>query len=525
MPSAPPLKSHRQAAPAWGQVWSMLRPLVDETQASKAEHRGLPKSAESSDMNAASRVPHVVRQVDLRCLPEIALRPRRIAKASRHERMNCRAQRAAMPAAWLVILEIRLADLRGQPLPEEMYQHHHIRLFDNLGPLNALPTEQHVHRRSPRRERGKINIFQPEIASELLEQAGLLVEPSVEFASHLEPSARLLGFETEPTRERAPLLRPPLRTEPRNLLPDLQVPLRQTISVRIVVYRLVVFVGSNDSTNMVAAIVFALSATRPEPCGLDQNLGARIDEEALVASGFPVLPHAKGDVCADVMLLLSREDPHDLAVGRDDKRGRHLFAGIGRLPCVEGAAIPKPSGLGSRSRERVVAVHDKRPRRLGISEYKERQHEYVGVPKHMPLVRSSAQSAGANGHPFVLRVCRTRQMINGEAQRALSRSIALDPKVRRFPSCQPGITMLSDDIIHILDCALDLPARHFARLARVPGGVHGDHPIEPVCFAQSDFEAWLANNLLGRTHPTAGGIHDLACDRHGDGRAATQIGR
>src|SRR6516162_6374006 len=108
MPSAPPLKSHRQAAPAWRQVWSMLRPLVGETQASKAEHRGLPKSAESSDMNAASRVPHVVRQVDLGCLPEIALRHLSIAKASPYERMNCRAQRASMPATRLIVLEIRL---------------------------------------------------------------------------------------------------------------------------------------------------------------------------------------------------------------------------------------------------------------------------------------------------------------------------------------------------------------------------------------------------------------------------------
>src|SRR6516225_2508724 len=446
-------------------------------------------------MNAASRVAHVVRQVDLSCLPEIALRQHNIAKASRYERMNCRAQRASMPATRLIVLEIRFADLRGQPLPEEMYQHDHIRLFDDLGPLNALATKQHIHRRGPLRERRKINIFQPEIASKLLEKASLLVEASVEFASHLQPSARLLGLETEPARKRPPLLRPPFRNKPRNLLPDLQIPLRQTISVRVVVYRLVVFVGSNDSTNMIAAIVFALGTARPEASGLNQDLYARINKEALVASGFPVLPHTKGDVCANVVLLLSGEDPHDLAVGRDDKRGRYLFAGIGRLPCVEGAAIPKPSGFSSRSSKRVVAVHDKRPRRLGISEYKERQHEYVGVPEHVSLVCSAAQAAGANRHAVVLRVCRTRQMINGKAQRALSRSIALDPKVRRFPSCQPAITMLGDDAIHVLDCALDLPARHFARLVHVPGGVYGDHPVQPVCFAQPDFEAQLANRL------------------------------
>src|SRR6516162_7561440 len=259
-------------------------------------------------MNPASRVAHVVRQVDLSCFPEIALRHRSIAKASRHKRMNCRAQRASMPATWLIILEIRLADLRGQTLPKEMHQHHHIRLLDDLGSLNARATKQHVHRRGPRRERRKINILQPEIASELLEQARLLVEPCVEFASHLFPSARLLGCETEPARKRPPLLRPPFRNKPGDFLADLQVPLRQTIGVSVVIDRLVVFVGSNDSTNMIAAIVFALGTARPEASGLDQDLCARIDKKALVASGFPVLPYAKRDVCADVVLLLSGQD-------------------------------------------------------------------------------------------------------------------------------------------------------------------------------------------------------------------------
>src|SRR6516225_4108784 len=161
-----------------------------------------------------------------------------------------------MPAARLVVFKIRLADLRGQALPEEMYEHHYVRLLDDLGPPNPFAAEKHVHRRGPLRERGEINIFQSEIASKLLEEAGLLVEPSVEFASHLQPSARLLDFETEPARKRPPLLRPAFRDKPGNFFPDLYVPLRQTIGVRVVIYLLVVFVGSNDSTNMVAAIFF-----------------------------------------------------------------------------------------------------------------------------------------------------------------------------------------------------------------------------------------------------------------------------
>src|SRR6516165_2493123 len=159
-----------------------------------------------------------------------------------------------MPAARLVVFKIRPADRRGQALPEEMYQHHYVRLLDDLGPLNPFSAEKHVHRRGPLRERGKINIFQPEIASKLLEQARLFVESSVEFTSHLQPSARLLGFETEPARKCPPLLRPPFRNKPGDFLADLQVPLRQTIGVSVVIDRLVVFVGSNVSTNMVAAI-------------------------------------------------------------------------------------------------------------------------------------------------------------------------------------------------------------------------------------------------------------------------------
>ena len=169
-----------------------------------------------------------------------------------------------------------------------------------------------------------------------------------------------------------------------------------------------IFVGPNDSTNMVAAIFFALGATCPKARCLDQDFCARLDKKAIVAGSLPVVPHAEGHICADVLLLLSREDPYDLTVGSDHKRGRHLFAAIGQLPCVEGAPIPKPGGFGSCRSKRVVAVHDERARRLRISEYEKRQHKNVGVPEHMPLVGGSAQPAGANGHAIVFRVRRTQ---------------------------------------------------------------------------------------------------------------------
>ena len=112
----------------------------------------------------------------------------------------------------------------------------------------------------------------------------------------------------------------------------------------------------------------------------------------------------------------------------------------------------------------------------------------------MPLVGGSAQPAGANGHAIVLRVRRTRQMIDGKAQCALRCRITLDPKVRYLPSCQPGISVLTDHACHVLDRALSVRARGLARIGSVPRGMQSDNPVEPICFAYLKFEALPALN-------------------------------
>ena len=272
---------------------------------------------------------------------------------------------------------------------------------------------------------------------------------------------------------------------------------------------------------MVATIFFALDATCPKTRCLDQNFCARIDKKAIVTGSVPIVPHAEGHIGADVLLLLSREDPYDLTVRSDHKRGRRFFAAVGRLPCVEGAPIPKPGGFGSSRSKRVVAVHDECARRLRICEYEKRQHKNVSVPEHMPLVRGPAQPASANRHTIVLGIRRAQQMINGKAQRALRRRIALDPKVGCVPSCQPGITVRADRACHVLNRALNMFACHVARLAGVPRGVQGDDPIEPVCLAQPEFETLPAFNQFGRGRPAAGGIRNATCHRHRDRRAVT----
>ena len=90
-----------------------------------------------------------------------------------------------------------------------------------------------------------------------------------------------------------------------------------------------VFIGPNDPANMVVAIFFALGATCPKAGCLDQNFCPRLHKKAIVAGSLPIVPHPEGHIGTDVLLLLSREDPYDLTVGSDHKRGRHLLAAIG----------------------------------------------------------------------------------------------------------------------------------------------------------------------------------------------------
>ncbi len=57
--------------------------------------------------------------------------------------------------------------------------------------------------------------------------------------------------------------------------------------------------------------------------------------------------------------------------------------------------------------------------------------------------------------------------------------------------------MLADDAFHVLDRALGVLASCLARIARVSGGLQGNDPIEPVCFAKLQFEALPAVNQFG----------------------------
>ena len=162
----------------------MLRCFATEIQPGKAEHDSLPKAAECGSVNPAGRIAHAVSQIDLGRLMEITFRQSYLAKTSRDERVNCRAERTSMTAARLVVFKIHPSNLGRQAVPEQMDKHHNIRLLDDLGTPNAVATKQHIHWVSAELERRKVDIIEFEITLELFEEPRLGVETGMDITSH-----------------------------------------------------------------------------------------------------------------------------------------------------------------------------------------------------------------------------------------------------------------------------------------------------------------------------------------------------
>ena len=162
-------------------------------------------------MHAARRVPHIVSEIDLHRLPEIAFGQRHVAETRRDGCVDRRAERTPMTAAGLIIAEIGLPDRRRKSIPQKVQQHHDVGLLDDLRALDALAAKQHVHRRVARLESSEIDLLQVEIALELFDQPRPLVQSGIEVACHA-PAIRRARPAARPSRsdKRPPPLRPSL---------------------------------------------------------------------------------------------------------------------------------------------------------------------------------------------------------------------------------------------------------------------------------------------------------------------------
>ena len=107
---------------------------------------------------------------------KVALGQRDVAEPRRDQRVQAAAERAAVPAARLVVAEVGRLHRGVEGVRQHREQRHHIRLLQHLRALRPLAPQDHVHRHGPAGVPREIDVLQPEVAVELLEQPALRVE-------------------------------------------------------------------------------------------------------------------------------------------------------------------------------------------------------------------------------------------------------------------------------------------------------------------------------------------------------------
>ena len=104
-------------------------------------------------------------------LPEVAQRHFGVAQSRSNEPVHGAAQRAAVAAARLVVIEVLRPCLADELLRQQPQQRHDIGLLDHLGFLRPLSPKHHVHWHGTAGIVRQIDVFESEIARELLEQS------------------------------------------------------------------------------------------------------------------------------------------------------------------------------------------------------------------------------------------------------------------------------------------------------------------------------------------------------------------
>ena len=107
----------------------------------------------------------------------------------------------------------------------------------------------------------------------------------------------------------------------------------------------VILVRSDDVANVAVAVRLQLSAACPKSTRLEKDLGTGIAQEPFIPGDLPILPDRKGDVRANVLLLLSAKDIDNLTIRTNNLlAGCSLRLGVRRYRCRDHAGAGYWSG-------------------------------------------------------------------------------------------------------------------------------------------------------------------------------------
>ena len=314
-----------------------------------------------------------------------------------------------------------------QLLGDQMVEHEHVGLLDQLGAAHPSGAEEHVGRNRWGPDLRHQERLQVEVAGELLVEPGSSVPPVDQVLGQGLPLRRLVGVAG-------------LREEGGSLA---EVPSGHHIGVGVVVDTLVVLVRADHGADVATTVGVGLDAAGPVAGGLDQERTSCSAEEAGIARPGRVVGGRPGHVGHDVLLVRARGDDEGCAVRTDDLVRRDVGSVAPRLPREPGGQQAGGQRFRTGSGQTPEAVLDHGPRRGRPDRDQGGQHENVRIPKDMPGVGSSGQSPGADRGLAAVR-CGGQQVEHGIAGGQLRSWVPIDHHLGIRPPRGPCFPVLGE---------------------------------------------------------------------------------
>ena len=184
-----------------------------------------------------------------------------------------------MAAARFIVLEIRQPGPRIAFFRQQSQQRHDVGLLHHLRSLRPLVPEDDVEGYRAVSVSGQIDRFEIEEAGKLLKQPAFRRKADEQRVSRLLPLPEFGVVEVELFRKLGPATRPTVAQQRGDLDATPDIPARHDVCIGAVVDVFMIFVRTDDATDVAPAIGFGTCATGPESRGFQKNFRACIDHE------------------------------------------------------------------------------------------------------------------------------------------------------------------------------------------------------------------------------------------------------
>jgi hypothetical protein len=352
---------------------------VTVAHASEPEHERLPHAARGGDVHAVGRISRHVGEIHEQAEAEVVDRLVLVADLGGHDALHGRRQRRVAGREAVVVHEVRALVLGRELVAEQVRRQHDVGLLDHLPAVDLERVVVEEERELVRRGGVEVPHLALEEPGVLGMDAALGVERHVHRLRGALPSLELLGLELDLVDERDVRFRV-LRLEPAHALGGVaEVQARHEVRERVVVDDRRVLVGAGDAVDVERAVGGEEAQVLPQPCRLDEHLGADLGEEAAVVARVNVSADRVRDVRIDVVLRGAR-----LVV-------RRRLLAVDRAPREHRAALAELARPGARRVEHAVAEAQEVPGDARLRVREERQQVHLDVPEVVALVAATGQ--------------------------------------------------------------------------------------------------------------------------------------